>query len=58
MAAPHLGAGKPMEARLEHLGTDLGDFAELMAGRFWVLALEGAASPSAGVGLDPEGGGQ
>lgn len=47
-----------MEAVLDDLGADLGEFGDLMANGLGVLPVEFVAASGAGVGLDLEGGGQ
>ncbi len=47
-----------MEAVLDDLGADLGEFGDLMAEGLGVVAVEGVAAPRAGVRLDLDGAGQ
>ena len=51
-------AGQAVEAVLDDLGADLGEFGDLMADGLGVVAVEGVAAAGAGLGLDLDGAGQ
>ena len=51
-------AGQPVEAVLDDLGADLGEFGDLMADRLGVVPLERVAAAGAGRGLDLDGAGE